>query len=31
LISTPLSAFVVIYNSDHPLGTGVDMDVLDYD
>src|SRR5258705_940634 len=31
LVSSPLLAFVVIYNSDHPLGAGMDMDVLDYD
>ena len=31
LISSPLLAFVVIYNSDHPLGAGMDMDVFDYD
>jgi hypothetical protein len=28
LISSPLGAFTVIYNSDHPLGAGLDMDVL---
>src|SRR5216684_869499 len=31
LISSPLLAFVVIYNSHHPLGARMDMDVLDYD
>ncbi len=27
----PILAFVVIYNSDHPLGAQIDMDVLDHD
>jgi hypothetical protein len=31
LVSSPLLAFVVIYNSDDPLGARMDMDVLDYD
>src|SRR5712671_1513288 len=31
LVSSPPLAFVVIYNSDHPLGAGMDMDVLDHD
>ena len=31
LISSPLLAFLVIYNSNHPLGAGMDMDVLDHD
>jgi hypothetical protein len=30
LVSFPPLAFVVIYNSDHPLGAGMDMDVLYY-
>src|SRR5438552_14607145 len=31
LVSSPLLAFVVIYNSDHPLGAGMNVDVLDHD
>src|SRR5437016_2618149 len=31
LVSSPLLAFVVIYNSDHPLGAGMNMDVFDHD
>jgi hypothetical protein len=31
LVSSPLLAFIVIYDSDHPLGARMDMDVLDYD
>src|SRR5260370_15024908 len=31
LVSSLRAAFTVIYNSDHPLGAGMDMDVLDHD
>src|SRR5258707_10266266 len=31
LVSSPVLAFILIYNSDHPLGAGVNMDVLDHD
>jgi hypothetical protein len=31
LVSSPLLTFVVIYNSNRPLGAGMNMDVLDHD
>src|ERR1700674_1785904 len=31
LVSSPLLAFIVIYNSDHPLGAGVEVHMLNLD